>query len=215
MTKFKRPGLDINDAETLAGAKRVATRKNNNFRRMVEKKLPLFAEEMFSDYETVTPEKVIEDRKIHHADWNERMKDMRRNHWNWIRRSREQIQSLVKDENEWRFFVKLVGKMQGGNRAMKWERALSLLKKRQTKTLSPNADLVLAWLQQEENPVTEFDIWEKRGDGLSAMQILHALMELMELAYAQTIDLVEVDPKHRNFDVFTKDTAWTWEASKE
>lgn len=213
--KFKRPGLDLNDAETLSGAKRVATRKNNNFKRMVEKKLPLFADEMFADYETVTPEKVIEDRKIHHADWNERKKDMRQFDRDWIRRSREEIQTLLANENEFIFIVRLVGRMQGGSRAMKWSRALTLVKARLNKALSENADLVLAWISQEEKPVTQYDIWEKRGDGLEPETILHALMELGQVAYADTVDLVELPERFIEMDKFNRKTVWTWEAVKQ
>ena len=140
---------------------------------------------------------------------------MRQSDWNWIRRSREEIQKLVSGEKEWRFFIKLVGNMEGGSRSMKWSRALTLIKRRQNERLSDTADLVLAWLRAEEKPVTEFDIWEKRGDGLSVKEIMNALLELMQLGYADTVEIVKIHEKYKNFDIFTKDTAWTWQASEE
>lgn len=182
---------------------------------MVEKKFPLFAEELFDNYETVTPEKVIENRKIHRADWNTRIKDFRQSDWNWIRQSREEIRTLLTNEKEFPFIVRLVGRMTGGSRAMKWSRALNLVKARLNKPLSENADLVLAWIGQEEKPVTQYDIWEKRGDGLEPETILHALMELMHVAYVDMVDVIELPKKYVEMDKFKRKTVWTWEASKE
>lgn len=59
---MKKPGTDLSDPKTLSGAKSVATRKNNAFKKMVETKFPLFSAELFEVYEPVTPEKVVEDR---------------------------------------------------------------------------------------------------------------------------------------------------------
>lgn len=65
---MKPPGVDINDPTVLAGARRVATRRNNDARRKLAKEraaLPLFAEQIPSEpAQLVTAEDVIERRKL-------------------------------------------------------------------------------------------------------------------------------------------------------
>lgn len=71
MNEPQRPSTDINDPRTLAGAKRVASRRNNDVRRKLAKEraaLPLLADQIPSEPETlVTPEEVIERRKLSQA----------------------------------------------------------------------------------------------------------------------------------------------------
>lgn len=211
----KSPGLDLSDPQTLSGAKAVATRKNNAFRKMVEEKLPLFTEELFSAYTPVTPEAVIEKRRIERAGWEIKRKEIDAFQRECIRKYRAEVWQLVTNEKEFRFLMRMVVRLQGGDRSMRWYRVLNLVKRRREKTLSANADLVLAWLGQETEPVTHFEIWERRGDGLTPMQILHALMELMKFAYADTIEVVELPEKYTDLDDWKSKTAWTWQASVE
>lgn len=210
----KPPGLDLNDPKTLSGAKAVATRKNNAFKKMVAEKLPLFAEEMFSEYETVTPEIVIASRKLEREGWAIKWREIRALERKHCRQFRAEVQALSADETEFFFFIRMRVRMRGGSRSMKWSRVLSLIKRRLEKPLSKNADLVLAWLQQEVKPVTHFEIWERRGDGLTPQQILIALMELMQFAYADSIDCVKIPEKYTDLPDWKSNTAWTWEAIK-
>ena len=71
MISEQPPSIDITDPQVLAGAKRVATRRNNDARRKLAKEraaLPLLAEQIPSEPAVlITPERVIEDRKIAQA----------------------------------------------------------------------------------------------------------------------------------------------------
>lgn len=211
----EKPGTDLSDPKTLAGAKRIATRKNNDFKRMIETKLPLFAEEVSADFVPFTPEIVIERRIESQKDfkvWLKGFNDLQRKH---IRQFRSEVQQLVTGAEEMRFMIRLVVKMRGGDRSCRWGRALDLIKRRRTKPLSNNADLVLAWLRQDNRPMTHFEIWERRGDGLTPSDILKALMELNNFAYVAMNDVVDLPEKYHDIPGWKGRTAWNFTASVE
>lgn len=211
----KPPGLDLSDPKTLSGAKAVATRKNNQFRKMVEEKLPLFADELNAQFVPFTPERVIEDRKIIREGWQEQSRKILDTQRNIIRKCRTEVRELVRDEKEFRFVMRMVVRLRGGGRDMRWYRVLDLVKRRRTKPMTETADLVLAWLGHETKPVTHFEIWEKRGDGLKPDEILNALIELMEFAYVDKIDIVELPARFRDLPDWKSKTAWTWQTLKQ
>lgn len=216
-TQFKVPtvpGVDLSDKKVMSGAKRVATRTNNDYKRAVLKKAPLFADTLLAEYDPMTPEKVVARRIEFRAgfkEWKRDFNDLVRGH---IRGFRAEVRALVPDDAEFRRLMRHCIRMRGGDRSSKWSRTLTLVKKRAEQPLSPTAELVLAWLETEEKPVTQFDLWAKRGDGLSAAEILKALMELSDYAYAGTVDLVNLPEKYHRHEGWNVKTAWTWEAIK-
>lgn len=213
--QMKKPGTNISDPKVRSGAQRVATAKNNRFRKIVESTAPLFAGEILNSYEPVTAEKVIERRiecQANYQLWKKGFNAMQREH---IRSFRAETRDLAGSDREFRFLMRLVVRMKGGDRSSRWSRALALVKRRRERVLSVKADLVLAWLQNEAAPVTHLDLWEKRGDGMTAMEILQALTELMEFAYAGMVDLVKLPERFRSSPDWTIGTAWTWEACNE
>lgn len=176
----KPPGIDLSDPEVLTGAKRVATRKNNDFRRMVEKKLPLFAEEIFADYEPVTPEKVVEQRKIIRADFDVWWREKKQNEIIQIKEFRRECRELCADDRE--FFRLLRDRVRSFGGRHRWNRWYSLVRRlrERQKPLSATADLVYAWLEQETEPVSHWQLWRSRGDGIERDEILRALHELRD-----------------------------------
>lgn len=177
---MKKPGTDPTDPKTLSAAKGVATRRNNQFRKMVEQKLPLFAGELFESFEPDTAEKVIERRILAQAEYAEVLKERRKKDRALIRRFRQECRELCRDAAE---FKRLVRKsLQGFGRYSKWNRWYGLLMRlrNRLKPLSETADLVLAWLERETEPVTHFDLWRRRGDGLDWREISRALNELAD-----------------------------------
>ena len=209
---LKKPGTDLTDPKTMSAAKGVATRRNNKFRKMVEEKLPLFAEEMFSDFEPDTAKKVIERRVDARENFKEWLKDFNASVRKTIREYRTQVRELSRDDAEFFFLMRLVVRGRWGNRSMRWSMALEMVKRRREKHLSVEADLVWAWLQHEETAITHFEIWEKRGDGLTPKQILDALIELRSFGYADKIDVAELPERFVSLGNWKSTTAWTWEA---
>lgn len=210
MLSMKQPGTDLNDPKVRSGAKAVATRKNNQFKKLVETKLPLFALELHAGYKPSTIETVIERRIECQANYREWRKEFDALVESQIKQHQTEIRQLCRNEGEFLFIEQMVVRMRGGSLDMKWYRALNLMRKRATEPLSPTADLVMAWLEQENEPLTHFDIWEKRGDGLTSDQILNALIELMSYAYADMCELVELPERFQNIDRLTLKTAWSW-----
>ncbi len=182
----KPPGLDLSDKKTLAGARGVATKKNNAFRKLVETKLPLFREELYADFEPFTPEKVIEDRKIIREGWNERRREMAAETRANIRCFRSEIRARVSDNEFWRIFRQVAtGKF--STRFMRWYCAYKKILDRE-KPLSESAALVLAWLEVENEPVSHHRLWQKRGDGMSKKEILDAFGELSDRDLVKLVD---------------------------
>lgn len=206
------PGVDLSDKKVLTGAKRIATRKNNDYKREVERKAPLFADVLLKEYEPMTPERVIERRIIARdsfKEWKAGFNELQRGH---IRQFRAEVRELVTDNDEFRRLIRLCVRTRGGDRSSRWSRTLTLVKRRATVPLSQNADLVLAWLQVETKPVTHLDIWEKRGDGMPVQDILKALIELMEYAYVGMVEVETLPEKYHKIDGWNGKTAWSWEA---
>lgn len=166
----------MSDPKTLAGAKGVATKKNNEFKKMVAEKLPLFSDELFAGWIPDTPEKVIERRRAQREGWNERLKAMVETEMRQARQWRSECRALCVDDVE---FFRL---MRAYIRRSKWRRWCDL-KHHLTKRLQPlseTADLIFAWLEQETQPVSHWDLWRSRGDGLDWRAISTALHELLE-----------------------------------
>lgn len=192
---MKKPGTDLNDKKTLSAARGVATRRNNQFRKMVEQKFPLFAGELFESFEPDTAEKVIERRTLAQSEYAEILKKRRTNNRETIRRFRKQCRELCRDDREFfRLIRKRIGSFGGRSKWNRWYGLLCSLKKR-WKPLSETADLILAWLEQEAEPVTHFDLWRRRGDGLNWREISRALNELCdrELIFACPLKKTQTD----------------------
>lgn len=172
----------------------------------------MFAEELNAGYEKLTPEKVIERRIEFQAENREQIRQMNALKRDHIRGYRREVRELVPDDAEFIKLIRHVVRLSGGDRSIKWYRTLALVKKRLTHVLSDHADLVLAWIQQEEKPITHFEIYERRGDGLKPGEILNALIELMNLALVSKVGVVELPDKYKNFEGWIVSTAWSWEA---
>jgi len=207
------PGLDLSDSKTRSRAQAVATRKNNDFRRAVERKAPLFRTQILADYEEVTPEIVIERRAKFRAEYAVRKRERNAMVRGFIRRTRAEVMELTADRDEFFFIMRIVTRMTGGDRHSRWSRALMLVKRRR-QPLSATADLVLAWLTQETKPVTQFDLWERRGDGLQPDEILKAFIELSNVAAISRVALVELPERFHKTGMWNSKTAWTFEAMK-
>ncbi|SRR6266508_2718346 len=185
MIEPKLPGTDINDPKVLAGAKRVATRRNNDARRKLVKEraaLPLFTGEIPSEPEhLVTPEEVIERRKlvqIHtYGDGGVREAEQIAT----VVRYRNEVFALVTEAEyselyaasfDWRF-----------PQWAYWRNVRDdILRRREP--MPPLCELVLTWLVDwEGEPPTFLELHHVRGDGLSSKEISEAIHWLERRRY--------------------------------
>lgn len=188
MIEPKLPGTDIKDPKVFAGAKRVATRRNNDARRKLEAehtRLPLFMEQLpqVKDLPVVTPEDVIERRQIvqvhtYGAGGTREAEEIER-----IRRYRNEVFALVSEAEyaelyaasfDWRF--------------PQWAYWLNvrddILRRREP--MPPLCELVLTWLVDwEGEPPTIGELHHFRGDGLTRQEIFEAVDWLEHRRYVR------------------------------
>jgi hypothetical protein len=182
------PGTDISDPKVLAGARRVATRRNNDARRKLEAeraRLPLLADQLPSVKElpVITAEDVIERRKIgQQGAWESGVErdvaEIER-----IRGYRNDVFSMVGEDEysqfyaaslEWRF-----------PQWAYWYNVREQIKRR-SEPMPPDAELVLTWLVDwEGQPPTIGELHATRGDGMTWRQISEALAWLERRFYVE------------------------------
>lgn len=171
-----KPGTDINDPKTLAGAKRIATRRNNDHLRKIRKKLPLFESVLMADFVPDTPEAVLERRKLAQIEYAEVSRERRLRDRESIRARRQRCLELCDSRAE---FLRV---MRNGIRvrcakSTRWT-IIEMRLDRRLNPLKPNEEMVLAWTEVETEPFTHWDIWRRRGDGLDWREISNILNEL-------------------------------------
>lgn len=159
-------------------AKGVIKRRRTNFKKAVEKKAPLFAELIMNEYQDQDPVEHLDNRTesrrvTKEANIIERARDKER-----IKEWRRQVREICGNDQEFRRLQRQAIKTYGNS--YKWRRWLSMLEtiKKRLDPLSETADLVFAWIEQETEPVSHWDIWRKRGDGITPKQIVEALHQL-------------------------------------
>lgn len=182
------PGTDLNDRKVLAGAKRVATRRNNEARKKLEAeraRLPLLADQLprVEELPLVTAEDVIERRKLcQRAAWE-----------NGVERDIAEIARIVAMRNE-------VFSMVGEDEYVKiyaasleyrfpqwayWHNVRENIRRR-SEPMPPDAEIVLTWLVDWEGaPPTIGDLHAARGDGMTWRQIREALRWLEDRLYVK------------------------------
>lgn len=181
------PGVDINDPKVLIGAKRVATRRNNDARRKLAKEraaLPLFAGEISSEpSHLVTPEEVIERRALVQLhtygssgvrEAEERLTIVRYRNEVFALVSEAEYLELYAASFEYRF-----------PRWAYWGNVRDdILRRRES--MPPICETVLTWLVEwEGEPPTVGELHHYRGDGLSKAEIREAVCWLERQRYVR------------------------------
>ena len=182
------PGTDINDPKTLTGAKRVATRRNNQARKKLEAehaRLPLFKEQLpqVADLPVDTPEAVLERRalvQLHtYGSSGEREAEQKLQ----VVRYRNEVFALVSEAEYSELYAK----------SFDWQYPKSaywgnvrddILRRREP--MPPLMELVLTWLVDwEGEPPTVGDLHHYRGDGLTKAEIREAIYWLERRRYVR------------------------------
>ena len=186
MIEPKLPGTDLNDRTVLAGAKRVATRRNNDARKKLEAeraRAPLFADQLPSveGLPVITAEDVIKRRKLcQQAAWK---KGAERDVAEIARRvaMRNEVFSMVSEDE----YVKLYAASLE-YRFPQWAYWYNVKEsiKRRSEPMPPDAELVLTWLVDwGGEPPTIGELHAARGDGMTWRQIHEALRWLEDRLY--------------------------------
>jgi GNAT superfamily N-acetyltransferase len=183
----KLPGTDINDPKVLAGAKRVATRRNNDARRKLAKEraaLPLFASEIPSEpARLVMAEEVIERRMLgQQGAWENGVERDVREVEN-IRRYRNEVFALVSEDEYTELYAASLE-----YRFPQWAYWVNVRDDilRRHEPMSPICELVLTWLVDwEGEPPTVGDLHHLRGDGLGKKEISEAIDWLERRRYVR------------------------------
>lgn len=156
----------------------VIKRRRTNFEKKIRRKLPLFAEQVIAEYKDQNPIEHLENREKWHKRTKEQNKEWRIKDRELILNCRQEVFELCADREEFFKVLRRAVKIYRGTyKSHRWMGLRDKLKKR-LQRISAAADLVLAWLEQETAPVSHWDIWRKRGDGLTPKQIADALHEL-------------------------------------
>lgn len=188
MWEVKRPGTDINNPDHVKSAKAVIKRRRTEFEKKTRKKLSLFADHIIeTEYRDNTVEEELERRERFQEENREWFKEFNKKHFKQAREMRAQVRSLCADDNE--FMDVLREAMTSfGVRHDKWNRwSLALLRiKKRLSPLSDAEDLVLAWLEQEIEPVTFKDLYQRRADGMTRKEMIDALWSLFDRRLVQT-----------------------------
>lgn len=174
----QRPGTDASNPKVMRGLKAIATRKNNDVRRMIDRKLPLFREQVLAETPVETPETVLARRitcQENYRAWRRGFNELNMKH---IREARAFVWRHVTREDFWRLLRKYVA-THPRSRSVRWGQ-IKLKIERRVSPLSEHAELVLAWLEiWERQPPTHFELHRSCGDGqMGARDVLVALNEL-------------------------------------
>lgn len=181
------PGTDLNDPKVLAGARRVATRRNNDARRKLQKEraaLPLFVGEIPSEpAHLVTPEEVIERRKLgQQGAWE-----------NGVERDIAEIAKIVAMRNVVFSMVSEAEYVELYAASLEyrfplwayWYNVKEDIERRR-EPMPPICELVLTWLVDwEGEPPTTRELHHLRGDGLSWEEISEAVHWLERRRYVR------------------------------
>lgn len=157
----------------------VIRRRRTNFEKKVRRKLPLFAEQLINEYQDQNPLEQLKDRARARLAARTSAKAQGEVDKQNIRKYRRQVRALCADDVEFRRVQRRAIQIYGSTyNEHRWLFMRDRLRKR-LKPLTEFADLVLAWLEQENKAVSHWDLWRSRGDGsFSPKQILGALHEL-------------------------------------
>jgi len=177
--------------KTLSRAKAVATRRNNAFLRKVERTLPLFREEVLAGWEPDTAEQVLERRKKARENFREFWREFNKSEQEKIRKYRQECFELCSSKEEFfRLMRQQIKVFYGKSKRNRWYVLLGNLRERKT-PLTELAEMVLAWLEQENEPVSHWDLWVTRGDGRSWKEISLAIQELEKKELVKSCPLKE------------------------
>ncbi len=157
----------------------VIRRRRTNFEKKVRRKLPLFAEQLIGEYQDQNPLEPLKNRE--QARFAARMSAKARREVDKqnVKKYRREVRALCADDAEFRRVGRRAIEIYGSTyKERRWLFMRDRLRKR-LKPLTELADMVLAWLEQENQIVSYWDLWRSRGDGsFSPKQILDALHEL-------------------------------------
>ncbi len=181
------PSTDISDPKVLAGARRVATRKNNDARRKLAKEraaLPLFAPQIPAEpAHLVTPEEVIEKRKLYQiAAWE-----------NGVERDVQKVADTIRLRNEVWALVPVDEYLEYFDKWLVswipdyayWGLVLDSIKRR-AEPMTEVGDWLLNILSEwEGEPPTHHDLHYRCGDGRSIKEIGDGLLWLEARRYVR------------------------------
>jgi hypothetical protein len=188
MTIPTLPGTDLNDRKVLAGAKRVATRRNNDARKKLEAeraRLPLFADQLpgVEDLHVVTPEEVIERRALvqHHVYGESGVREA--NEIFTVLRYRNEVFALVTEAEYAELYAKSFD-WHSPQWAYWGNLRDDILRRREP--MPPLMELVLTWIVDWEGERPTFlELRHVRGDGLSSKEISEAIHWLERRRYVR------------------------------
>jgi hypothetical protein len=173
-----KPSLDRSDPIVMNRAAGVAKRRNTLARR----KLPLFADQL----PVVTAGQVMDERESNQLHWRPIRIEMMKRFKERDREVRLRCRELCKDDEE--FFYLMRRQFRSGyglhSRTNRWGVLLMKLQRR-LEPLSETAELVYAWMEQIDEPITYGELWRSCGDGLDQIVIFNALLELESKAFVQ------------------------------
>lgn len=180
MSEIKRPGHDIHNPDHVKSAKTVIKRRRTEFEKKTRRRLPLFADHIISEYKDASVESVLEQRRLAGESIQEFFSKMRKDNAARGRELRTEARVLcANDEEFFRLMRKALRVLCGQDKAYRWSYIIGKLKRR-LQPLTINEDLVLAWLEQESEPVTHHELYLRRGDGVPRNEILEALQRLLD-----------------------------------
>lgn len=160
-------------------ARGVIKRRRTNYTKKVRKTLPLFADSLLDEYKDQDVLENAAQRRQRQTEYlNERPAKLAIERQK-VREARYETLSLCKSDEEKLYIMRRVAKFKGGSKQRRWQSFGDRLRRR-LEPLSETADLVLAWLEQETEPVTHWDLWRRRGDGRTPVEISKALHELVD-----------------------------------
>lgn len=157
----------------------VIRRRRTNFEKKARRKLPLFAEQLIGEYQDQEPLEQLKDRERARFAARTSAKARREVDKQNVKKYRREVRALCAADAEFRRLQRRAIQIYGSTyKERRWLFMRDRLRKR-LKPLSESADLVLAWLEQENEAVSHWDLWRSRGDGaFSPKQIINALHEL-------------------------------------
>lgn len=147
-------------------------------RRMIDRKLPLFREQVLAETPIQTPEMVLEQRiqcQANYREWRRGFNQLQIKH---IREARTFVWQHVLPEEFFRLLRKYVAKYPR-SRSVRWGQ-IKLKVERRVTPKTEREELVFAWLEiWEREPPTHFELHRSCGDGqMDARDVLAALNEL-------------------------------------
>ena len=155
----------------------VIKRRRTNFEKKIRRTLPLFADIVISEYKDQNSLEHLQNKQVSRENTKKFWRDWRIKEREKTRACRAEVKSICANEQEFRLIMRRVVAFKAGNKMTRWQIFRDKLRQR-SQPISEQADLVLAWLEQESEPVTHWDLWRRRGDGATPNEIGAALREL-------------------------------------